>query len=132
MIDDDGTIHHEVRFDHPIDRVWRALTDRDEIAKWLMGNDFAPVVGHRLRMDASPSHGWIEAEVLTVEPPHVLRCRWNIDGEPTTVTMTLRADGNGTLLRLEHIGLADDPRPGFDTGWIEKFDNIARLLKETP
>lgn len=132
MIDDDGTIRHQVRFDHPIDRVWRALTDREEIAKWLMANDFAPVVGHVFRMDARPSHGWIQAEVLTVEPPHLLRCRWNIDGAATTVTMTLRTDGDGTVLYLEHAGLTDDPRPGFDTGWIEKFDNITSLLKDAP
>ena len=31
---------------HPIERVWRALTDREALAQWLMPNDFEPVVGH--------------------------------------------------------------------------------------
>ena len=31
---------------HPPSKVWRALTEPDLIATWLMENDFQPVVGH--------------------------------------------------------------------------------------
>ena len=35
---------------HPPAKVWHALTDSDLLARWLMPNDFAPTVGHRLHL----------------------------------------------------------------------------------
>jgi uncharacterized protein YndB with AHSA1/START domain len=130
MIDDEGTIHHEVRLAHPVERVWHAITDRDEIGKWLMTNDFTPEVGHHFKLETGNEIGAFEAEVLTVDEPRMLRCRWMVDGTPTTVTMVLEPDGDGTRLRLEHAGAPAGPREGFDEGWPEKFDNLARVLKE--
>jgi uncharacterized protein YndB with AHSA1/START domain len=132
MIDDEGTVVHEVRLAHPVRRVWDAITDRDEIGKWLMTNDFRPQVGHQFKLDAGEPRGLIEAEVLTIEAPRLLRCRWLLDGAPTTVTMTLEPDGDGTRLRVEHAGIPEGPRPDFDTGWPGKFDALARTLEEAP
>jgi hypothetical protein len=33
------------------------------------------------------------------------------------------------LLHLEHADLPADPRPRFDSGWVEKFDSLALILK---
>jgi uncharacterized protein YndB with AHSA1/START domain len=51
VIDGDRVVH-EVHYAHPIETVWEVVTDPDAIAAWLMPNDFAPVVGHRFRLDA--------------------------------------------------------------------------------
>jgi uncharacterized protein YndB with AHSA1/START domain len=121
-----------VRFPHPIDQVWAALTDRAALAQWLMPNDFEPRVGHRFRFEAGPPRGDIDAEVLLLESPTRMELRWMLDGVATTVTFRLTADGDGTLLHLEHADIADASRAQFDGGWVEKFDALARVLKETP
>jgi uncharacterized protein YndB with AHSA1/START domain len=130
MIDEQGSVVHEVRFPHPVERVWDAIVDPDALAQWLMPNDFEPRVGHRFHFDAGPPRGEIEAEVLEVDAPHRMRLRWMIDDTPTTVTITLRADDGGTVLRLEHAGIPSDPRPDFDTGWVEKFEAMSTLLQQ--
>ena len=49
-------------FPHPPEKVWRALTDPQLLAAWLMPNDFEPRVGHRFtfRTDPVPAHGFDE------------------------------------------------------------------------
>ena len=127
MIKDDRVVH-EVRYAHPVPAVWQALTDPAALAAWLMPNDFAPVVGHRFRLDARPQFGFIDAEVVDVAPPHLLRCRWMVNGKPTTVTVELEPDGNGTLLRLEHVNVPTDRRAGFDGGWGDKLSTDLGLV----
>ncbi len=63
MIEGERVVH-TARYSHPVDAVWRALTEPGPLAVWLMPNDFAPVVGHRFRLDARPMFGFIEGEVL--------------------------------------------------------------------
>jgi hypothetical protein len=38
----------------PKEGVWRALTDPDLIARWLMPNDFKLQAGHRFAIDSDP------------------------------------------------------------------------------
>jgi uncharacterized protein YndB with AHSA1/START domain len=129
MIAEDGSVIHELRFRHPVERVWNAIVDRDALAAWLMPNDFEPRVGHEFHFDAGPPRGHIGAEVLELDPPHHIRWRWTIDGVPTIVTITLRADGEGTVLHLEHTGLPPGPRPDFESGWPDKLRDLASWLR---
>jgi uncharacterized protein YndB with AHSA1/START domain len=132
MIDGDRVVH-EARYAHPVQEVWRALTDPASLAAWLMANDFSPTVGHRFRLDARPAFGFIDGEVIEVEPPHLLRCRWTIEGTATTLTVQLHpdgADGAGTRLLLEHVGLAPRPRAEFDGGWGAKLGHDLALVLE--
>ena len=129
MIDEQGSVVHEVRFAHPVQRVWDAIANRAPLAQWLMSNDFEPRIGHHFRFDAGPPRGFIEAEVLEIDAPNRIRWRWMLDDVPTTVTITLRADGEETLLHLEHTDLPPDLRPQFEPGWVEKFDDLALVLK---
>jgi uncharacterized protein YndB with AHSA1/START domain len=119
---------HEAWYPHPVDAVWSALTDPVELASWLMPNDFAAVVGGRFRLDARPEFGFIEGEVLRIEPPHLLQCRWVIEGTPTTLTIRLEADGAGTRLRLEHHGVPGQPQTAFDGGWAHKLAHDLDLV----
>jgi uncharacterized protein YndB with AHSA1/START domain len=105
VIDGDRVVH-EVRYPHPVQAVWHALTDAGSLSAWLMPTDFAPAAGHRFRLDARPEFGFIDGEVVDIRPPYLLQCRWTVEGVPTMLTFRLQADGTGgTLLRLEHVGL---------------------------
>jgi uncharacterized protein YndB with AHSA1/START domain len=119
----DGTrVVQEVRYPHPPERVWRALTDAAELSAWLMPNDFTPREGARFRLDARPDHPEpFDCDVIEVDPPHRLRTRWFIRGKPTIVTFELRGDDGGTVLRVEHDGLSSSERPKFDGGWGARF-----------
>jgi uncharacterized protein YndB with AHSA1/START domain len=109
------TIEVDQYLPHPPARVWRALTDPELLARWLMPNDFTPVVGHRFtfRTRPQPAYGFdgiVHCEVLEVRPERLLRLTWRGGRLDTTVTWTLRAEGRGTRLLLEHAGFdPDDP-----------------------
>jgi uncharacterized protein YndB with AHSA1/START domain len=131
MIDENGNVRHEVRLSHPIERVWKAISDREQLGAWLMTSDFEPRVGHQFHFDISPEQGTTFAcEVVALDPPHRMQWQWIIDDVPTTVTIDLRADGDITVLNLEHGDIPTGPRVGFDKGWAEKFDALDLVLKE--
>ena len=109
------TIHVDQFLAHPPARVWRALTDPVVLARWLMPNDFEPVVGHRFtfRTEPRPEAGFdgvTHCQVLEIEPERLLRISWRGGPLDTTVTWRLVAEGRGTRLLLEHDGFdPDDP-----------------------
>jgi uncharacterized protein YndB with AHSA1/START domain len=102
-------------------KVWRALTEPDLLARWLMPNDIAPLVGHKFYFRNQPMGDWsgvVECVVLEVVPEQRLVYTWNggsakNDGYghklETTVTWTLQASSaGGTLLKLVHHGFQPD------------------------
>jgi uncharacterized protein YndB with AHSA1/START domain len=106
-------IRLEQRYEFAPEQVWRALTDSDALAKWLMPNDFKPVLGHRFQFRAEPMPGWrgyVECEVTELEPPRRLAYTWRGDDDwtcATTVRWTLELVGGGTMLTLEHTGFEE-------------------------
>ena len=132
----DGQVEHEETYPHPPERVWRALTDPAELGVWLMPTDFVALAGHRFTFDARPGLGIIDGEVLDVEPPRLLRCRWSGIFGQTVVTFMLTPDGEGTRLRVTHGGWDGpglDHRDGFDGGWLDKLTkDLAALLGPAP
>jgi uncharacterized protein YndB with AHSA1/START domain len=98
----------EVTYQHIPEKVWRALTDPQAIAQWLMKNDFEPRVGHKFQFRVEPKpRGWtgiVDCEVLEVDPPRKLVYSWCGSGLDTTVAWTLEPVAEGTKVRLEHHG----------------------------
>ncbi|WTJ96518.1 SRPBCC domain-containing protein [Streptomyces sp. NBC_01537] len=73
------------------------------MARWLMPNDFQPVVGHRFtfRTEPRPQQGFdgiVHCEVLELAPQRRLRIAWRGGRLDTTVTWTLEPEGRGTRL----------------------------------
>jgi uncharacterized protein YndB with AHSA1/START domain len=102
------TLSRTVVYPHPIDRVWRAITDPEALAQWLMPNDFAPVVGHEFQFRADPAPGWdgiVHCKVLELEAPRLLRIGWRGGPIDTVVTWRLADEGAGrTRLEFEQAG----------------------------
>ena len=133
---------------HSPAKVWRALTTPALMEKWLMKNDFEPVVGHRFSMQGIPVPavgftGLVDSEVLIVEPEKRLSISWRDGGNGnalrSTVTWTLVPEGTGTRLFLRHDGFdASDPTQVIahrimSGGWRSQvLSRLVALLAETP
>lgn len=113
----------EVTYPHPPEKVWRALTDPQAIAQWLMKNDFKPEMGHKFQFRVEPKpRGWtgiVACEVLEVDPPRRLSYSWCGSGLDTIVCWTLGPAPGGTRVRLEHNGFRGM------RGWI-----VSRMLRK--
>ncbi|WP_222851737.1 SRPBCC family protein [Phytoactinopolyspora mesophila] len=109
-----GTIHLDEFLPHAPHKVWRALTEPELIARWLMPNDFKLEVGHRFTFRSRPMPdvgfgGICHSEVLAFEVGHMLRIAWRAAPEDrssldSVVTFTLEPEGRGTRLFLTHDG----------------------------
>lgn len=131
---------------HPVHKVWRALTDGDLTAQWLMPGDFRAVVGHRFTLRADPAPQWngvTEGEVLEVRPCDRLVYRWHTAGAAqgglsTVVTWTLRPLEQGVLLRMEQSGFRPQDEPNFQgatRGWprfLARLEQVVAALAPEP
>lgn len=116
----------ERRFAAAPEAVWAALTEPERLAAWF---EPAEIQGDRYRLEGSGTSG----TVLACEPATLLRLSWEYDGEASTVSISLRADGPTTQLRLAHA--ADDDEhweefgPGATgVGWDGSLLALARHL----
>jgi uncharacterized protein YndB with AHSA1/START domain len=122
---------------HPIEAVWSELTDSAAISEWLMATgDFEPAVGCRFRLKTEhlSTTGYIEAEVIDIDPPHRMVWMWSAgDGNaPSTVTFELSRAGDKTRLRLRHIGEFDSRVAGLlRDGWPGRISALSGGIKET-
>jgi uncharacterized protein YndB with AHSA1/START domain len=131
---------------HAPDIVWKTLTNGELIGRWLMPNDFEPVVGRRFTFRTRPMGGWdgvVDCEVLEMVPNERLIYSWKggSDDNPaygsrldSIVTWTLTPVEGGTRLRLVHSGFRS---PGndfaFDAmsgGWAKVTQRIGALAAE--
>src|SRR4051812_8259699 len=117
---------------HPPARVWRALTDQEQLARWLMPNTFEPRIGHEVTLDAG-EHGQTQCTVLALKPERLLRISWQNDPLDTVVTWRLVPEGTGTRLLLDHTGF--DPSDAVQRAALEAMDagwhgSILRALEQ--
>lgn len=128
-----GVIHASVEIAAPPERVFRALTDGNEVVKWWGSPDTYRIdefkadlrVGGRWHsrghaVDGKPFQ--TEGEFLEVDPPRVLSQTWNPDWAPglkTKLTYRLDPIPGGTRLTLRHEGLGDHraAMEGHTRGW---------------
>lgn len=127
-------------FDESIDEVWRAITDSRVLARWLMENDFEARVGARFvlrRTDRSSAwRGWVDCEVLDLQPPYRMVWAWSDgaeEGGPTQVIFELRSEGTGTLLTLKHVGdERDETAKMIRERWPIKLHILREILGGVP
>lgn len=129
-VDGVGGIRIEDRFDTAIDEVWAALAETERLAHWYGEIEGELRVGgeYRARLHAS---GWEGAgRVEACEPPRRLVLVTTASSEPDEVTteVTLRADGNGTVLVVEKRGLPLDLLWAYGAGNQIHVEDLAAYL----
>lgn len=119
----------EREFAHPPEKLWRALTQPELIAEWLMKNDFAPVNGHGFTLQGD--WGSVACRVLELEPHKTLAYTWDAMGLESTVTWTLTPTAAGTRLRMEQEGFRPDQEQAYQGaryGWQKFFGSLESVL----
>ena len=129
------TIEFEFELAHAPEKVWRALTDPELLAEWLL-----PVIGFKLETGAEftyktqPYPGWdgtVSCRMLEIEAGRKLRYTWTVPFLETVVTFTLTPTPSGTRLSLVQTGFkADQKREsgGARYGWRMMGGKLVDLL----
>ena len=135
----------EYEFRHPPEKVWRALTETDLIASWLMPNDFRAEVGIASPSARAPLPASTESCIARFLQSNRIggcltpgaagrRTRRGYGAElDTVVTWTLTSSpGGGTRLRLDHDGFTPDKESTFNIrkrGWTTGvIPSLGRVL----
>ena len=105
-------INKEWMYEQSPNEVWEYLTQADLIARWLMPNNFKPIIGHEFQFQVNPIpslalDGVFHCKVLELIPFQKLIYTWK--GGPgnglftldTVVEWTLEKHGKGTKLLLK-------------------------------
>ncbi|MES2154585.1 MAG: SRPBCC domain-containing protein [bacterium] len=126
-----------VEYPHPVEKVWRALTEPEQLGLWLMNfdndpgemkTDFRPVVGTAYRLEARKGRGWrgyVAGDVLEVVPKKRLVYTWAHstyqDAHPVRVEFTLEPTSTGTRICMVQSGFVGVKgwfsRKGLQMGW---------------
>jgi uncharacterized protein YndB with AHSA1/START domain len=111
------------RFDATPAEVWAALTEPDSIGRWL---------GRTAAIDLSAGGAFalasgVDARVREVEPERVLELDWRFAGEaPSVVRFELAAEGDGTLLMLDHRRIDERFGMAYVSRWTSALARFAR------
>lgn len=124
---------------HAPEKVWRALTDPELLAEWLL-----PVVGFELAPEAAftfraePQPGWdgtVACRFLEIEAGRKLSYSWVVGELDTRVTLTLSPTESGTRLSLVQSGFQPDQKRNFAGalyGWKLMGGKLVELLARVP
>lgn len=129
-----NTIQINIELNTPIDRVWKALTDKNEMKKWYFNiSDFEPELGYIFRFEGGEEHKrYLHlCKVLEVIPKKKLKYSWEYPTYPglSYVSFLLSSTKEGTMLTLIHKDIESFTNPDFKP---EKFkDGWNFLLHES-
>ena len=116
--------------DHPVERVWEAISTESLLAVWLFRGTVELTPGGVVDLYAENSGDRISGTVTEVEPPRILEYTWRSqDAEATLVRFELDAgnDTSSTLVFTHRVGRGDDAAAML-AGWHCHLDMLAALL----
>jgi uncharacterized protein YndB with AHSA1/START domain len=142
------TIKHEVAqplviertFKASASRIWRALTNVDEMREWYFDlKAFEPKPGFEFEFtvehDGNTFHHL--CRITEAIPEKKVAYTWRYAGEPgeSLVTFELFPETGGTRLRITHAGLETFPRTpqfarkNFEGGWTALASELQRFVE---
>jgi uncharacterized protein YndB with AHSA1/START domain len=114
-IDGRPALVFERRLDHPVERVWRAVTDPEELALWFVAPvEWRPEVGSKFVSMEEPG------EVTAVEEPRQFAWTWGDED----FSFRLEPDGRGCRLTFTHVFRDPELVANYAAGWEVHFDRL--------
>lgn len=116
-------IRIERRLPHPVERVWRAVTEPAEMARWFVVEEipWTPVEGEEFEA------GGQRGRITEVSPPHRFAWEWHVE----RYAFELSEDGDpegpqaGTLLVFTHVFNPEHgPAEQHTRGWHIYFSRL--------
>ena len=116
-------------FDAPLEKVWNAITNADEMRRWYFDlKEFKPQPGFEFQFIVEHEGNTYDhrCKVVEVIPQKKISYTWRYHGHEgnSHVTFELFAEGEKTKLKLTHEGLESFPqnmpdfaRTSFEKGW---------------
>jgi uncharacterized protein YndB with AHSA1/START domain len=132
-------ITFDVDLPHAPEKVWRALTDPELLAEWLL-----PVIdlklepGAEFTLKAQAYPGWdgtVNCRLLEIEALRKLSYTWTVPFLDTVVTFTLTPTASGTRLSIVQSGFKPDQKQEFGGaryGWKLMGGKLVDLLARIP
>jgi uncharacterized protein YndB with AHSA1/START domain len=117
-------------FEASRERVWRALTDPDELAGWLAPAEIDMRVGGSvvLRFEDGDERGTI----TELREPEVIAYTWNEGETDSLVRFELEPDDGGTRLILRHTFEAEVDLSSFGGGWHQHLEQLIAQVAGMP
>jgi len=126
LIDLDGrpALHFERTLPHPVARVWRAVTEPDELAQWFVGPvAWTPALGETFDVAGAT------VEITELDPPHSIAWTWGVE----RYRFELAASPEGCTLRFTHVfDEQHGPAAQHAAGWETYLDRLDALLAGHP
>ena len=132
-----ATLIFERYIPHPLEAVWRAITEPSEVSKWHLPE--ARIQGRPGGfIDFSSGQGNVTGTILVWDPPRVFEHEWKVDrpgfpkGEYGVIRWELVGQGDKTILKLTHRDLSRQIAPNFAPGMHAVLDRLEAHLNRTP
>ena len=129
--------------DAPLEKVWKALTDKTQMKEWYFQLDeFKAEPGFEFKFDVEhEGNHWIHhCKVQEVLPYEKLSYTWKYEGYPgeSLVSWELMPEGDQTRVKIVHTGLETFPqnipslaKTSFEAGWTSILGTSLREYVET-
>jgi uncharacterized protein YndB with AHSA1/START domain len=129
-LDGRPAVRFERTYPHPVDRVWAAVTEPDQLVRWFPSAvDLEPRVGGAVRFSGDPYSEGSTGVVLTWDPPRRLAFTWG----PDELHLTL-ADADDGRTRLVLVNVLDDRSAAARNagGWHVCLAELHKVLEGVP
>jgi uncharacterized protein YndB with AHSA1/START domain len=132
-IDGNYVMRFERHLKHPVEKVWAAITDPNQLVQWLARAEVELVPGGKFELRFDNTDSATLGTVREVSAPNLLEFIWNSPGaENTVVRWVLQPEGEGCRLVLTHTLAVPDPLPSMLAGWHVHLDILSTALIGQP
>lgn len=124
---DRSVVHLDRRLSHPMEKVWRAVTESPHLSQWFPAQvEIEMRPGGTVSFDQGGELTY--GRVLALDPPRQISFTWGAD----VLSFDLAAEGDATRLRMTHT--FDDRAGGasFAAGWQTCLAALGPVLADEP